>query len=66
MVMGVIVLRGRSFTEVSRYLTVGGPLQATQEPPAAPDPICLARCLKGPAVGCPPMVDMAPRPLRGT
>lgn len=66
MVTGVIILGGRSFTEVSCYLTVAGPLQATQDPPASPAPICLARGLKVPAAGYPAMVDVVPRPFRGT
>lgn len=65
MVTGVTILGGRSFTEVSSYLTVAGPLQATQDPPASPAPIWLARCLKVPAAGYPAMVDVVPRPFNG-
>lgn len=47
MVTGVTILGGRSFTEVSSYLTVAGPLQATQDPPCFPCPHLLSQMSEG-------------------
>lgn len=44
MAVGEVVLGGRGFTEVSRYLTLA--FAGHPGPPASPAPVCLARSLR--------------------